>query len=60
MTNKTYKVTVTYTDGNPAQQVLIEANNPPQAKQFAEARYGGTARGANQVFWPLHVVKTLL
>ena len=52
MTNKTYKVTVTYTDGNPAQQVLIEANNPPQAKQFAEARYGGTARGANQVFWP--------
>ena len=49
MANKTYKVTVTFSDGNPAQQVLIEANNPPQAKKFAEARYGGTARSANQV-----------
>jgi len=47
---KTFKVTVTYPGtGNPAQQVLIEANNPPQAKQFAEARYGGKANGANQI-----------
>ena len=50
MANKTYKVTVTFKGGNPAQQVLIEANNPPQARDFAEARYpGGTAHGANQV-----------
>ncbi len=50
MANKTYKVTVTFSDGNPAQQVLIEANNPRQATQFAEGRYPtGTARAANQV-----------
>ena len=51
MANKTYKVTITFNNGNPAQQVLIEANNPPQARDFAEGRYpGGTARGVNQVF----------
>ena len=51
MANKTYKVTITFNNGNPAQQVLIEANNPPQARAFAEGRYpGGTARGVNQVF----------
>lgn len=50
MANKTYKVTVTFPGtGNPAQQVLVEANNPPQARQFAESRYGGKAHGANQV-----------
>ena len=50
MANKTYKVNVRYPGtGQPAQQVLIEANNPPQAKQFAEARYGGVAGGCNQV-----------
>ena len=47
---KTFKVTVTYPGtGNPAQQVLIEANNARQAASFAEARYGGKANGANQV-----------
>ena len=36
--------------GNPAQKVLIEANNPPQAKAFAEARFaGGKCTSANQV-----------
>ena len=51
MANKTYKVTITFNNGNPAQQLIVEANNPPQAKDFAEARYPGcTARGANQVF----------
>ncbi len=50
MANKTFKCNVIFKDGNPAQTVLIEANNPPQAREFAEGRYpGGTARGANQV-----------
>jgi hypothetical protein len=50
MANKTFKCTITFSNGNPAQQVLIEANNPPQARAFAEARYpGGTCRAANQV-----------
>ena len=40
---------VQFNDGNPAQQVLIEANNPPQARKFAEQRYGGICRSANQV-----------
>ena len=51
MANKTYKVTVRYPGtGQQAEQVLIEANNPPQAIQRAEMRYGGVAGGANQVF----------
>ena len=51
MANKTYKVTITFDNGNPSRQVLIESNNPPEAKDFAEGRYPGcTAWGANQVF----------
>ena len=51
MALKTYMVTITFTDGNPAIRTPIEANNPPQARKFAEARYpGGVARGCNQVF----------
>ena len=47
---KQFKCTVTFTNGNPAIQPIIEANNPPQAREFAEARYpGGTCRAANQV-----------
>ena len=49
MANKQFKCTVIFTDGNPAIQPIIEANNPPQAKQFAEARYGGRCCAANQV-----------
>ena len=49
MANKTFKCLVQFNDGNPAQTVLIEANNPPQARKFAEARYGGVCRAANQV-----------
>jgi len=49
MANKTYKCTMIF-KGNPAQKVMIEANNPPQARQFAEARYpGGKCTSANQV-----------
>ena len=51
MANKTYLCTITFSDGNPAIREEIEANNPPQAKKFAEARYpGGKCRAANQVF----------
>ena len=47
--NKQFKCNIRYDDGNPAEQVIIEANNPPQARKFAEARYGGTCTSANQV-----------
>ena len=51
MTMKTYKVTMTYPGTNQqGEQVLVEANNPPQAKQRAVAMYGGKAHGANQVY----------
>ena len=50
MANKTYRCNVIFKDGNPRQTVLIEANNPPQARAFAEARYpGGKCTSANQV-----------
>ena len=49
MAMKQFKCTVIFSDGNPAIQPIVEANNPPQARQFAEARYGGTCRAANQV-----------
>ena len=46
----TFKVSVRYPGtGQPAQKVIIEAVNAPQARQFAEARYGGKADQANQV-----------
>ena len=49
MANKTYRCNITFKGGNPAQTVFIEANNPPQAREFAEARYpGGTCTSANQ------------
>ena len=50
MANKTYKCNIIFKGGSPAQKVMIEANNPPQAKSFAEARYpGGKCTSANQV-----------
>ena len=46
--HKRFKVTLV--GGGPARQELIEALNPPQAKQFAEARFPGyTATAANRV-----------
>ena len=47
--NKQFKCNIIYGDGNPSEQVIIEANNPPQARKFAEARYGGKCTSANQV-----------
>ena len=49
MANKTFKCTIIFNDGNPAVQELIEANNPPQAREFAERRFGGRCTAANQV-----------
>ena len=44
-----YKVTVEFPgQGIAAQEVIVEAVNPPQARQFAEARTGGKAWNANQ------------
>ena len=50
MANKKYKCNVIFKDGNPPQRPIIEANNPPQARAFAEARFpGGKCTSANQV-----------
>ena len=50
MANKTYRCNIVFKDGNPAIKELIEANNPPQARKFAEARFpGGKCTSANQV-----------
>ena len=49
-TTKRFKVLVEFPgQGICAQEFIIEAVNPPQAKQFAEARTGGKAWGANQI-----------
>ena len=48
MANKTFKCTMIYGGGNPGTIELVEANNPPQARQRAEARYGGKCTAANQ------------
>ena len=50
MAQKQYKCNIVFNDGNPAIREIIEANNPPQAKKFAEARFGGRCTSANQVF----------
>ena len=50
MANKIFKCNVIFKNGNPCQTVVVEANNPPQARSFAEARYpGGSCTSANQV-----------
>ena len=36
-------------EGIAAQEYIIEAVNPPQAKRFAEAQTGGRATRANQI-----------
>ena len=46
--DKQYRCNIVYKDGNPARTEIIEANNPPQARQFAEARFGGRCTSANQ------------
>jgi L-ascorbate metabolism protein UlaG (beta-lactamase superfamily) len=48
--NKRFKVTLT-SKSYPARKEVIEAVNPPQAKEFAEARFPGfKATAANQVY----------
>ena len=50
MAFKQFKCTVIFSNGNPAIEPIIEANNPPQARDFAEARYpGGRCTAANQL-----------
>lgn len=51
MANKTFKVTMTFSDGKPGRKVIIEdCLNAPEAKERAERIYGGTAWSANQVY----------
>ena len=50
MATKTYKCTIVFNDGNPAIKEEVEANNPPQAKRFAERRFGGKCTAANEVY----------
>ena len=47
--DKEFKCTMIYNDGTPGETVLVEANNPPQARRRAEARFGGKCVAANQV-----------
>jgi len=47
---KTYRCVITFKDGNPPIREIVEANNPPQAREFAERRFGGQCKSANQVF----------
>ena len=49
MADKTFKCNIIFNDGNPAATELVEANNPPQARKRAEARFGGKCTSANQV-----------
>ena len=47
--DKKFKCQIIFNNGTPAKQVIIEAVNPPQARDFAEARYpGGKCVAANQ------------
>ena len=47
--NKTFKCNVVFQDGRPSRFVMIEAVNPPEARDIAERQYGGRCTGANQV-----------
>jgi len=49
MADKTFRCNIVFTDGNQAITEEVEANNPPQAKKRAEARFGGRCTAANQV-----------
>ena len=46
---KQFRCNVVFGNGNPAQTVIVEAQNPPQARSFVEARYGGRCTSANQI-----------
>ena len=48
---KKFKVNIIYRDGNPARKEVVRANNAPQAKEFAEARFGGEATSANECWF---------
>ena len=49
MADKTFRCNIIFNDGNPAITEEVEANNPPQARKRAEARFGGKCTSANQV-----------
>ena len=48
--NKKYRCNIIFTGtGRPARREIIEALNPPEAREIAERIYGGKCTSANQV-----------
>lgn len=48
--NKSFKCNIIFTGtGRPARTVIVEALNPPEARDIAERQYGGKCTSANQV-----------
>ena len=50
MQTQKFKCVVKVSEGVCAQEFIIEAVNPPQARQIAEAQTGGKCLSANQMF----------
>ena len=46
--NKEYRCNVIFSDGRQARTVVIEAINPPEARDIAERQFGGRCTSANQ------------
>ena len=46
--NKEFRCNVIFNDGRPARTVMIEAINPPEARDIAERQFGGRCTSANQ------------
>jgi hypothetical protein len=47
--DKKFRCNVIFTDGRQARTVMIEAVNPPEARDIAERQFGGRCTSANQV-----------
>lgn len=48
--NKKFKCNIVFHDGRPARTQIVEAINPPEARDIAERQFGGRCTAANQVF----------
>jgi len=51
MARKSFEVNLRFPGtGRPADKVIVEAINPPEAKERAERQYGGQAGGCRQIY----------
>lgn len=46
--NKQFRCNIIFNGGRPARTVIVEAVNPPEARDIAERQYGGRCTSANQ------------